>query len=104
MAEEDLPYKMVLNMEAQMKQRCVTELLHAEKMASINIHQHLLNVYGDQTVDVRTTRWWVVCINSGNSGSPPLVQIFMGTACRLLFITGENTQLMVVTVLKNSVF
>ena len=32
-----------------------------------------------------------------------LEQIFASTACRLLFIAGENAELMVVTVLKNSV-
>jgi len=32
--------------------------------------------------------------------SPPLMQIFTSAACRLLFITGENVQLMVVTVEK----
>ena len=35
-----------------------------------------------------------------HSMSLPLVQIFMSTTCRLLFIDGENAQLMVVTVLK----
>ena len=38
-----------------------------------------------------------------DSGSLVLVQIFMNVACRLLFITAENAELMVVTVLKNSV-
>jgi len=32
-----------------------------------------------------------------------LVQILMSTASRLLFIAGENAQLMVVIVLKNSI-
>ena len=35
-----------------MKQRCVAEFIHMEKIASIDIYQHLLNIYGDQTVDV----------------------------------------------------
>ena len=39
-----------------MKQRCVIEFLHAENMAPIDIHQHLLNVYEDQTVDASTVR------------------------------------------------
>ena len=30
------------------------EFLHVENIAAIDIHQHLLNVYGDQTVDVST--------------------------------------------------
>ena len=34
--------------------------LHAEKMAPSDIHQRLLNVCRDQTVDVSTLRWWVV--------------------------------------------
>ena len=72
-------------------------------MAPVDIHQHLLNVYGGQEVDVSTKRQGVVHFSSGNGGSPPLVQTFMSTACRLLFITGENAELMVVTLLKNSV-
>ena len=31
------------------------------------IHQYQLKVYGDQTVDVSTVRWWVVHISKGNS-------------------------------------
>ena len=40
--------------------------------------------------------------NSGNSdsGSPLLVQMFTSAACKLLFIAGENAQLMVVTIEK----
>ena len=77
-----------------MKQRCVSEFPHVEKMAHIDSHQHLLNVSGNQTVDVSTVRQWVVCFSSGDSGSPLLVHI-ISAACRLLFITGENAQLMV---------
>ena len=40
-----------------------------KKMAPIDIHQHSLNVYGDQTVDVSTVRQWVVHFSSGNSNS-----------------------------------
>ena len=50
-----------------MKQRCVTEFLHAEKIAPNDIHRHLLNVYGDQTVDVNTVRRWVARFSSGDS-------------------------------------
>ena len=38
-----------------------------------------------------------------DSGSATLIQFFVSIVCRLLLITGENAQLMVVTVLKNSV-
>ena len=34
-------------------------------MASIDSHCHLLNVYGDQAVDVSTVRLWVVSFSSG---------------------------------------
>ena len=56
-------------------------------------------------MDVSAVRQWVVCFSSGdsNSGSPMLVQTLTSMACRLLFITGKNAQLMVVTVLKNRV-
>jgi len=53
--------------ELHKKQMCVTEVLHAEKMALTDTHQHLLNVYGDQTVDVSTVRQWVVHFSSVNS-------------------------------------
>ena len=54
-----------------------------------DIHQCLLNISGDQAVDVR---WWEVCFNCSNSycGSPLMVQIFSSKVCRLLFITGKN--------------
>ena len=38
-----------------------------------------------------------------NSGSLLLVKVFMSTVYRLLFIAGKNAQLIVVTMLKNSV-
>jgi len=54
-------------MEVHMEQRCVTEFLHAENMAPIDIHQYLLNVSENQTVDVSTVRWWVVSFSSSDS-------------------------------------
>ena len=59
--------KMASNMEVCMNQSCVTEFLHAEKMAAIDIHSCLLNVYGNQTVDMSTVRQWVMCFSSGDS-------------------------------------
>ena len=56
------------NMEVRVKQRCVTEFLHLEKMAPTDSHQFLLSIYGDQTVDVSTVRQWVVCFSSDDSG------------------------------------
>jgi len=57
MAAEGLSGRMVSNKEAHMNQRHGTEFLHVDKMAPIDIHQNLLNVYGDQAVDVSTVRW-----------------------------------------------
>ena len=75
-----------------MKQRCSTESLHAEKIAPIDIYHRLLNVYGDQTMDVNTVRQWVVHFSSNNSNSrsPLLVLIFTGATGRLSFIAGKN--------------
>jgi len=84
--------RMMPDTAAQMKQKCVIAFLHAEKIISIRIHQCLLKIYGDQTVDVSTVSRWVVRFSCGdiNSVSPPLVQNFTSTACRLLFIPGKN--------------
>lgn len=42
-----------------MKQRCVIEFLHAENVKAVDIHRRLVNVYGDEAVDVSTVRRWV---------------------------------------------
>jgi transposase len=54
-------------MEVRIKQRCVIEFLHAEKIAHNEIHRRLLKVYGDQTVDVSTVMRCVARFNSGDS-------------------------------------
>ena len=38
-----------------------------KKIASNGIHQHLLDVSGDQPLDMGVVRWWVMCVNGGNS-------------------------------------
>jgi len=60
MAAEWQSYKMASGMEVWMKQRWVIEFLHMENMVPIGIYWHLLNISGDQPVDVSTVRWWVV--------------------------------------------
>jgi len=57
------PDKMASDMEMCAKQRCVIEFLHAETVAPTDVHGRLLNVYGDQTVDVSTMKGWVVCFS-----------------------------------------
>ena len=59
MATQEQSDKMASGVTLQMKQRCVTKFLDEEKMAPTKIH-HLLSVYGDQTADVSTVKWWVV--------------------------------------------
>jgi len=66
MTAEGQSDKLASDMEVHMKQRCVIEFLHAEKIAPSDIHHRLLSVYGDQTVDVNTVRQWVVCFSSGD--------------------------------------
>jgi len=61
-----------------------TEFLHAEKMLPTDNCQCLLKVYGNQTVDVSTVRQWVVCSSSGDSETPPMVQIVMRASCSSL--------------------
>jgi len=90
MAAEGQSDRLVSDVEAHMEQRRVPQFLHVEKMAPIGIHCCLLNVCGEQTANVLTLRQWVMCFSSGDSGSPPLVQIFMSATCRLLFFAGEN--------------
>jgi len=60
-------------MEVHMKQRCLIEFLHAEKIAPTGIHQCLLNGEDDQTVDMRTVRHF--SRDDIVSGSPSLEQI-----------------------------
>jgi len=43
MTAEGQSDKMAYDMEVRMKQRCVTEFLHAEKIAPSDIHRGLLN-------------------------------------------------------------
>ena len=100
MAAEGQSDKMASDMEVHMKQRCATDFLHAEKMAYKDIHQCLLNVYRDPTVNMSTVRQWVVHFSIGDhdTGSLLMVQIFTTVTCRLLLIAGENAQLVVVTI------
>ena len=72
---------MASDMEVHMKQKFVT----------------IIPPRGDQTVDMSTVRPWVVCFRSGDNRLPLLVQFFLSMACRLLLTTGENAQLMFVT-------
>ena len=92
-AAEEQSDKMTSDMEVHMKQKCVIELLHAEKIAHTDIHQCLLNVYGEQIADVTTVIQWVVHFNSGNkdSGSLPQVQIFTGAAYRFFSISSRKS-------------
>jgi hypothetical protein len=54
--EEEHSGKIASDEEVHTKQRCAVEILHGEGIAPVDIHRRLLNVYGDQTVGVRTVR------------------------------------------------
>jgi hypothetical protein len=56
---------MASDMAVRRKQRCVIEFLHAKKIAPVGIHRRLLNVYGNQIVDVSTVRRLVVRFSGG---------------------------------------
>jgi len=45
--------------EVQTKRTCVVEFLHGEQMAPTDTYQQLLDVSGDQTVDISTVRQWM---------------------------------------------
>ena len=64
MTAEGQSDKMASDMEVHMKQRCVIEFLHVEKIAPNDIHRCLLNIYRDQIVDVSTGGGW---FSSGDS-------------------------------------
>ena len=70
MAAEGQSDKMASDMEVSVKERCGIEFLHLEKMAPTDIHQCLLNAYGDQPVGVSTVKQWVVWFSSGSSKVP----------------------------------
>jgi len=59
-AAEGSSEKMVSDIEEHMKQRCLFEFIHEEKIAPTDIH--LLNVYGDQTVKLSVVRWCVSAV------------------------------------------
>jgi len=95
--------------------RSVSEFLYAEEMAPTDIHCHLLDAYGDQTVDVGTARQWAVFLQQGWSRKwffsksdhessfikkLLLLQTFKSRSWKLLLITWK----MMVTVLKNIAF
>ena len=66
MAPEGQHDKMASDVEVHLKQRCGTEFLCVEKISPTYVHQHLLNFYGAQTLDVSTVRQWVVHLSSGD--------------------------------------
>lgn len=43
------------------------QFFHTENITPIDLHQHFLDIYGNQTVDVSTLRWWVIHFSSDNN-------------------------------------
>jgi len=71
MAAEGQTNKMVSDVKVHKNQSCVIEFLHEETIAYTDISVHLLNVSGDQTVDVSTVR-----TNSGCEQSEEVGDLF----------------------------
>jgi len=90
---------MASDMEVRMKQRGGTEFPHAEEMAPTAIHQHLWR----PNSGCEHSEGLVILFSNYDSGAPLLVQLLMSEAYRLLFIAAKNAQLMLVTMLENSV-
>ena len=65
-AAEEQSDKMASNMKVCMKQKCINEFLHEEKMAPIDINQCLLNVSRDQPVAVSMARhgWCISAVTA----------------------------------------
>ena len=105
MAAEGNNDRMVSDMEVCMKQMGVIQFLPVEKkMVPAGIHWWLLNVDGDQSVDVAQwgvggafQQWWQwQWVTSAGAD-------FYKHSTQLLFTAGVNEELVVMTVLKNSV-
>jgi len=67
MAAEGQSDKMASDGEVRVMLGCGIEFLHVEKVAPTNIHQCLLNIYGDETVE-STVRHRIVRFISGDRG------------------------------------
>ena len=96
MAAEEQSYKTTSNMEECMKQRCVTEFIHVEKMSYTGIHHWFLNACRDLIADVSSVRWWVIWKTHWVA-----MWVLMSATCRLIFISGKNAHLMVMAVFCN---
>jgi len=81
MAAEEQSDKMASDVEACVEQSCGTEFLHVEKIAPIDTHQHLLNIYREQLLYLKTVMWWVLCSVSGSSCTMYILQAQHASAC-----------------------
>jgi len=68
--------KMAHDVEVCMKKSYGIKFLHAKKMSHSDIHWCLLNISGDQIVDVSTVRWLLVCFKWNSSGNIELWRLF----------------------------
>ena len=109
MAPEEQSDKMASDMEVHMKERCIIEFPHGEKMAPTDIRWLLLNIYGDQTVNVSTVRWWVACFYSSNNNMNDRLHSWW--PCTAVILQNEKhldqlicmSQVMVVAMSKNTI-
>jgi len=76
-------------MEVSMKQGCGIKFLHAEKIAPTEIDQRLVNVDGNQALDVSTVKQWVVFQQRWQRVTSTGAD-FYEHGMQLLFITGKK--------------
>lgn len=101
MSAEGQSHKMAFDMEVSMKQKCVIEYLHVEKMAPTDIHWCLLYTYGDQAwnlfhicaklLSMKRFRKWI------NSSFPNIIKAARKESChenyellQLIFMISMN--------------
>jgi len=83
---------MMSDMEECMKQRCGTEFLNAEKLAPTDIHWWVLNIDGEQTVDMSTVTWCFSAVAATMWKTRHVLDSHAGVrkcACKLLFIADD---------------
>ena len=93
-AAEGQSEKMASDMEVQMKQSCVDQFLHTVKNGTYWHSSTFDECFWRPNNAYEHSEGWVTFahFSSGHSNSriPPLVQISLSAACRLLLITDEN--------------
>lgn len=73
------------------------------KIASNDIHRHLLNVYGDQTMNVSLVKWLIKRFSSGDSNGCDKTHSKCGSSM-CVFLAGNKAYLMMVCMWKKCLY